>query len=90
MPKKKKLLLSTVAICLIISVMAIVALSNQSSSVTQGNTDQTATGETEPTDDPERPLFVIPENTLGTIGLISALMTGFGIFAIKNKRIKLS
>jgi hypothetical protein len=89
MPKKKKLLLSIVAMCLIISVMTIVALSNQSSGVTQGNPEQTETGETEPTDDPEGPLFVVPENTLGTIGLISALMIGFGVFAIKNKKIKL-
>jgi hypothetical protein len=34
---------------------------------------------------PEEPIFVIPENPLGTIGLLSALAVAFGIFALKHK-----
>ena len=88
MPKKKKLLLSIATLCLIISIVTIVVLSNQLPSTTEGTLDEND-AEPKSTDAPDGPLFVIPENTLGTIGLISALMTAFGIFAIKNKKIKL-
>jgi hypothetical protein len=90
MSKRKKIILSIAAICLIISVMVALSLSNQPSGTTKASdqTDNTST-ETEPTEEPEGPLFVVPENTLGTLGLISALMTALGIFAIKNKKLKL-
>ena len=32
------------------------------------------------------PQLVIPESRLGTLGLISALATGFGMFALLKKR----
>jgi len=34
----------------------------------------------------EGPELVIPESPIGTLGLISALAAGFGIFAIMKKR----
>ena len=39
-----------------------------------------------PPDLPEGPEFVIPESPIGTLGLISALAAGFGMFAIMKKR----
>jgi len=39
-----------------------------------------------PPDLPEGPGFVIPESPIGTLGLISALAAGFGMFAIMKKR----
>jgi len=40
-----------------------------------------------PPESPEEPLFVIPENPVGTLGMISALAAAFVIFAsIKKKR----
>ena len=37
-------------------------------------------------DDGNEPVFVIPENEFGTIGLISSLTAAFGIFAVTRKK----
>jgi hypothetical protein len=34
----------------------------------------------------DAPVFVIPENPLGTIGLISGLVVAFGIFALRKRQ----
>jgi len=39
-----------------------------------------------PPESTEEPQLVIPENPIGTLGLISALAAGFGMFAILKKR----
>jgi hypothetical protein len=90
MTKKKKLLLPIAIICLIISITTIIALSNQPSGTIQntGQIDDTSKVP-EPTKEPDGPLFVVPESSLGTLGLVSALMAAFGLFAIKNKKIRL-
>ena len=39
-----------------------------------------------PPENTEEPQLVIPENPIGTLGLISALAAGFGMFAIMKRR----
>lgn len=39
-----------------------------------------------PSEDTEEPQLVIPESPIGTLGLISALAAGFGMFTIMKKK----
>jgi hypothetical protein len=36
--------------------------------------------------DPKGPLLVVPENAIGTLGLMSALVFAFGIFVVAKRR----
>ena len=67
---------------------AVLNLLNQSSGTPQETSVQTETTatETESTGEPAGPLFVVTENPLGPLGLISALITDFGLYKISNKK----
>ena len=77
---------------LLIALAVILIVLTASYTINYYNTAQN-TGETpsqnppeEPPETPEGPQFVIPESPLGTLGLISALAAGFGMFTIIMKK----
>ncbi len=37
-------------------------------------------------ENPKAPVLVVPENPLGTLGMISALAAGFGLFVMTKKK----
>lgn len=80
MSKKKALLLILALICIVIIIFYMM----QSPSYDQ-NTEEDQT-QSNPPENPKEPQLVIPESPLGTLGLISALAAGFGIFEIIKKK----
>ena len=83
MSKKKTLLLLLAIICVAIILAYTMNLNSASPNTPEnqsGNHSETSEQET-----PEGPMFVVPENPLGTLGLISAFVVAFGVFALKKK-----
>ena len=84
----KKLLLVLAALFCII--LAVFYMGYHNIGKNAENQPQKIPPETQPQDNPpdlpEGPEFVVPESPIGTLGLISALATAFGIFAITKKR----
>ena len=78
---KRKLIIPLTLAVISASLMLIYALnfSNQPHAVAETPLDA-------PPEKPEGPLFVIPENPLGTLGLFSSLAIAFGIFALMRKK----
>jgi hypothetical protein len=78
---RKKMLLSAILLGCIIVVISFAAIYYN----TSGNPEETQPQGSSP-ENAEGPLLVIPESPTGTLGLISALAAGFGMFTIVKKR----
>ncbi len=76
---RTKLLLIIAVACTVLILTVTLSLSNTTSNA-QENSQPTTT------EIPEESMFVIPENPVGTLGIISALTAAFVIFALINKR----
>jgi len=78
---RKKLALGLLILACIILVVSYTILYYNTAQSTEENQPQDNTPES-----PEGPQLVVPESPVGTLGLISALAAGFGIFTITKKR----
>ena len=81
---KRKLILSAIIVLIFVGIIMtfVLNLSNHPSAAV-------ATPDNLPSENPENsdaPVFVIPENPLGSIGLISGLAVAFGIFALRKRQ----
>lgn len=81
MSKKVVFIISLAIVC--ISLILIVAYNLGYNGIAKNSENQPQNGSP---DLPEGPEFVIPESPIGTLGLISALVAAFWMFAIANKR----
>ena len=85
MSRKRLLIIIITIVCVLLILIAAYNI----------NTNTPKTSENPPPNNsPEENLpesiFVIPENPVGTLGLISAIATALAVFAIANKRKKAS
>ncbi len=85
MQRKRRLLILLAIIGIALTLLYIL----DGSRLPQDTTPQTTEGDqtqNNPPENIESPEFVIPENPLGTLGLISATAMGFGVFTLISRR----
>jgi len=84
MSKGKILLLAFILLFLTLS--ALYVLNYRTPAQTTLANPPTNDNPTNDTDKPKSPVLVVPENPIGTIGMLTALMAGFGLFIITKKK----
>lgn len=78
----KKIML--LVICTIILIVLVASYSMNYRNIPESSEDNQP--QNNPPENTEEPQLVIPESPIGTLGLISALAAGFGMFALLKKR----
>lgn len=78
----KKIML--LVICTIILIVLVASYSMNYHNIPKNTEDNQP--QNNPPENTEEPQLVIPESPIGTLGLISALAAGFGMFTIMKKR----
>jgi hypothetical protein len=81
-----------ISLLFVFASMLLLSLYSFNSSVAKGTQNPSQNGPTDlpegPTEPelPQNPLLVVPEISIGTLGLISAFAAAFGMFALMHKR----
>ena len=83
MEVSKKTFACVIALALVFIILATFYIMNNPNTIQSTEEDQP---QNNPPESPEEPQLVVPESPIGTLGLISALAAGFGIFTIMKKR----
>ena len=79
---RKKIVVPALIGILCLAILLIYAFNYSNQPTANATPDETL----ENNDDGNDPVFVIPENEFGTIGLISGLAAAFGVFAVTRKK----